>query len=207
MNDPSPFPLPLSRRKMEAIGFVTVQWAYLESQLDLVLFALWKISSVSSNQKRYPAASLTRRVEFGKAAIKHEYANNPEFQNQVLRILGDVKSLRQARNTIVKSKWSEIDHFFKGANDVPDASTILMRINDEAHFETDNFSTNRIEEIGHHIARLNDEICKVFKLAHPEPAPPSKRFRGLLGLTLSRAIPQNPPTDEAPSNRAQSSEE
>lgn len=91
-------------KELRAIGHVTAQWAYLETQLDGVINVLVKQPS-TRNLGIKVSQSFQRRMEALRNAAKVVLEKYQEQLSELLSIAADASSLRGSRDDIVHGHW------------------------------------------------------------------------------------------------------
>ena len=91
-------------RELRAIGHVAAQWAYLETQLDVVVEILINQPSVKSLGLQI-SQSFQRRMESLRKAAKIVLADHAGERDELLSIATEASSLRGFRDYIIHGHW------------------------------------------------------------------------------------------------------
>ena len=91
-------------KELRAIGHVAAQWAYLESQIDIVIFVLINQSSTQVPENNTPQ-SFKKRMEMLRKTARVVLDQHSAELTELLDIATDASSLRGFRDDIVHGHW------------------------------------------------------------------------------------------------------
>lgn len=162
--------LELTDAELQTIGYVTVQWAFLEHALAMRIVEDAEKANVPLPRDA-TNLSFTRRLSAWRILVEETAANGPE-RSKTLKLIDQIANLEQYRHQISHGLWGWDErrperlwaHSFRKPHDFERPTDL-----------------SKLKELGKRIAEINFDLTCPNGLLDAEPIPLPNRFQ-LLGL-------------------------
>ncbi|MBC8337441.1 MAG: hypothetical protein H8E39_01990 [Alphaproteobacteria bacterium] len=155
-----PFRPPLKRNQYEAIGQVTVQWAYLDTEICHTILFILNVLDKGNARKIKPAElDLIGPFKTKVNQLKALYAEtfNEKAINHGVNLLDQALNLKGHRDHIVHGSWESNLNEYKEISD--DISATLLKFSRSPSARTMNYRTPKTRGIASKISKLNRDLA------------------------------------------------
>lgn len=159
--------LPLSPRELEAIGYITAQWAMLEHYVFAHTIYACTVANISPPKEAYSVAIRSRLRAWSTVVCNH--LPDDHYKKDASTLVKQIIKLKLKRHRVSHALWSWDDER------QPEEEITTQSFLPAGKFKWD-LDEKRLTRLGHEIAETNAQLEFLFGPPKIVPPPSRRRF-------------------------------